>query len=138
MRFQKHILTAVSALALSCGAGAAMAQQAQSSSTDVLQSDETTVVDEIVVTGSRLRDESVQETPIAVSVVNAQMIEDLNAPDVRALSSTVPNLQISQNPTASGTPLVFLRGFGVVGTEVATEPGVALYVDGVYQLVCAF
>ncbi|MDQ1191595.1 iron complex outermembrane receptor protein [Brevundimonas vesicularis] len=133
MRFQKHILTAASALALICGAGGAFAQDAPPVPADPTQADDTTVVDEIVVTGSRLRDESVQETPIAVSVVNAQMIADLHAPDVRALSSTVPNLQISQNPTASGTPLIFLRGFGVVGTEVATEPGVALYVDGVYQ-----
>jgi len=131
MRFK--ILTAASTLALICGAGGAYAQDAQSPSADPTATDDATVVDEIVVTGSRLRDESVQETPLAVSVVNEQMIADLHAPDVRALSSTVPNLQISQNPTASGTPLIFLRGFGVVGTEVATEPGVALYVDGVYQ-----
>ncbi|WP_292046053.1 MULTISPECIES: TonB-dependent receptor [unclassified Brevundimonas] len=133
MKLKKHILTAASALALTCATGAAWAQTSPQPTAQPQQGEEATVVDEIVVTGSRLRDESVQETPIAVSVVNAQMIQDLHAPDVRALSSTVPNLQISQNPTASGTPLIFLRGFGVVGTEVATEPGVALYVDGVYQ-----
>lgn len=125
MHFRNQLILASSLAALVAG-GQAHAQ-------DVLPQVEDTTVEDIVVTGSRLREESVQQTPISVSVVNEQAIADLHAPDVRALSGMVPNLQISQNPTASGTPLIFLRGFGVVGTEVATEPGVALYVDGVYQ-----
>lgn len=132
-----------SGLVMMCAPGVAQAQVTepafgQSAAARVFAhsappTDDASVADEIVVTGSRLREDSVQETPIAVSVIDAQSISDLHATDVRALSSTVPNLQISQNPTASGTPLIFLRGFGVVGTEVATEPGVALYIDGVYQ-----
>ncbi len=88
---------------------------------------------EIIVTGSRLRDESVQETPIAVSVVNNRAIEDLHGADVAQLTAVVPNLQIYPAPANPGVPLIFMRGFGVFGSDVAVEPGIAVYVDGIYQ-----
>ncbi|RYE40343.1 MAG: hypothetical protein EOP21_09675, partial [Hyphomicrobiales bacterium] len=47
---------------------------------------------EIVVTGSRLRNEAVQSTPIAVSVVGRRQIDDLHGSDIRALGSLIPNL----------------------------------------------
>jgi iron complex outermembrane receptor protein len=88
---------------------------------------------DIVVTGSRLREESVQETPVAVSVVNNQAIQDLHGSDVAQLTAIVPNLQIYPAPANPGVPLIYMRGFGVFGSDVAVEPGVAVYVDGIYQ-----
>jgi iron complex outermembrane recepter protein len=133
MKIKTGLLMAAGMTALLASNAPAWAQDAAPATAPQDAAPQDEVIQDIVVTGSRLREESVQETPIAVSVVDARAISDLHASDVRALSSNIPNLQISQNPTASGTPLIFLRGFGVVATEVATEPGVALYVDGVYQ-----
>lgn len=87
----------------------------------------------IVVTGSRLRDESVQDTPIAVSVLGADAIEDLNAADIQALSTNAPSLVVSNNPTGNQVPFVSLRGFSVVATDISIEPGISIYVDGIYQ-----
>jgi iron complex outermembrane receptor protein len=90
---------------------------------------------EVVVTGSRLRQEPVQQTPIAVSVVGAPEIEALHSVDVSALSSVVPNLQITSSEYNPGQAEIFLRGFGTTSSDLSNEPGIAVYVDGVYQSV---
>ena len=45
---------------------------------------------DIVITGSRLRQESVQDTPIAVAVMSAAQVEKLNATDIIGLSGKIP------------------------------------------------
>ncbi|MDB5584070.1 MAG: TonB-dependent receptor [Bradyrhizobium sp.] len=87
---------------------------------------------EIVVTGSRLRPEAVQDVPVAVSVANADTIEKLHTTDLRALTALVPNLTVIPHAGSQQTPIVFMRGFGVVGSAVDIEPGIAIYVDDVY------
>lgn len=88
---------------------------------------------DIVVTGSRLRNEAAQQTPIAVSVVGETTIRDLHAATTTALTSLVPNLLITPNATADGGAAIFLRGFGVLTGDISAEPGIAQYIDGVYQ-----
>ena len=51
-------------------------------------------VEEVTVTASRLREESVQDTPIAVSVISAKTVETLHQTNIQALSAIVPNLNI--------------------------------------------
>jgi iron complex outermembrane receptor protein len=88
---------------------------------------------EIVVTGSRLRDEAVQTTPIAVSVVGPRQIDALHGSDIRALGSLIPNLNITDVPVAPGLAGISLRGFTSRNNDIAVEPGIAVYIDGVYQ-----
>ncbi|MCK9544754.1 MAG: TonB-dependent receptor plug domain-containing protein, partial [Novosphingobium sp.] len=92
---------------------------------------------DIVVTGSRLREEAVQNVPVAVSVINASQIDQLQnrAVDVRALSATVPNLLVEPVGSSPGTAAISLRGFNTRTSDVAPEPGIAIYVDGVYQVI---
>lgn len=90
-------------------------------------------VDEIVVTGSRLREESVQETPIAVAVFSGAQIEALNGSNLIALSGNVPNLTVSSLGTAPANPVISLRGFLTQAADISIEPGVPVYIDGVYQ-----
>jgi iron complex outermembrane recepter protein len=114
--------------AMFCCAGIASAQTAS-------PAESAPAIDEVVVTASRLRQEPVQQTPIAVSVVGAQEIEALHATDVSALSSVVPNLQITSSEYNPGQAEIFLRGFGTTSSDLSNEPGIAVYVDGVYQSV---
>jgi iron complex outermembrane receptor protein len=88
---------------------------------------------EILVTGSRLRDESAQKTPIAVTVLSPKVIEGMHNVNITSLSSVVPNLTIQETGVAPGVPAISLRGFNTRTSDPATEPGVAVYVDGVYQ-----
>jgi len=90
-------------------------------------------VEEVAVTASRLREESVQDTPIAVSVISAKTVETLHQTNIQALSAIVPNLNIMTNAPTPGMPVMTLRGFNAVASDVATEPGVPVYIDGVYQ-----
>lgn len=107
----------------STGDDAASIEQAGSAPTEA----------EIVVTGSRLREESAQDVPVAVSVFNTQAIEDMQAADIQALTSNSPGLVVSSNPTGNQVPLISLRGFSVVATDISIEPGISIYVDGIYQ-----
>lgn len=89
--------------------------------------------EEILVTSSRLREESLQETPVAVSVLTPAVIDNLHTVNITALSSVVPNLTVQETAVAPGVPAISLRGFNTRTSDPATEPGVAVYVDGVYQ-----
>ena len=114
---------------LLCGvASSALAQAADAVPTD---DDQTASVSEIVVTARR-REESVQEVPVAVSVVTAKTVEDTGAFNVGRLTQLQPSLTFyTQNPRNSS---VNIRGIGApLGlTNDGIEQGVGIYVDEVY------
>lgn len=93
------------------------------------------ILTEIIITGSRQRAESVQSAPVAVSVVTAEAINNLHGSNILSLPSLVPNLTVSDVGVSVGVPVISLRGFTTRSSDIATEPGVAVYIDGVYQSV---
>src|ERR1700677_2995743 len=93
--------------------------------------DDTATLIPIVVTGSRLRQESVQDTPIAVSVISPQVIENLHGYDIAAISSVVPNVTITPVGTSPGIAGISLRGFTTITSDISPEPGVPIYIEGV-------
>lgn len=121
------------AAAIAFGASAASAQtasadQGPASTNDATQAD-------IVVTGARLRTESLQDTPVAVSVISGAAVQALHASDLTAISGKVPNLVVVSNSSTPG-----LAGFGIRGvqsgdSDPASEPSIAVYVDGVYNVI---
>ncbi|MFA5525060.1 MAG: TonB-dependent receptor [Tissierellales bacterium] len=92
-------------------------------------------LEEIVVTAARRREEPVQSVPVAVSVIPAEQIEKLHASNITALSSQVPNLFVGNVAVSPGVPSINLRGFGTRTSDIAAEPGVPVYIDGVYQTI---
>jgi iron complex outermembrane recepter protein len=92
-------------------------------------------VQEVVVTGARLRKEDVQETPIAVSVMAPEQIEATHALDIQGLSGRVPNLVVSNAVSTPNTPIISMRGFNTISSDPSVEPGIAVYIDGVYQSI---
>ncbi|WP_176594685.1 TonB-dependent receptor [Sphingobium sp. EM0848] len=82
---------------------------------------------DIIVTAQR-RAESVQNVPIAVSVLSNAALTASGATDSVALAGKVPSLSIPQN----GAVQYFLRGVGTTGSSINSEQSVATYVDGVY------
>src|SRR3546814_15259570 len=113
-----------------------MAQSAQDAATSygepTLEGQSPTEVP-IVVTGSRLREESVQDTPLAVSVLSEASVEDLHAPDIQGLSAVVPTLNVTTQGAQPNAAVVNLRGFGVVTTAVSFDPGVSVSHDAFYH-----
>ena len=87
--------------------------------------------DEIVVTATR-RDQSLQEVPIAVTPVTAEMIANSGIRDVQDLTSVAPALQFNVSESeASATAR--LRGVGTQGSNPGLESAVGIFVDGVYR-----
>jgi len=90
------------------------------------------VIEEIVVT-SRKREERLQEVPISVSVFSAEDMEMKSLTSLKEIGQFTPNFTFfnhGQQGRTSG--LLFIRGVGQTDPLVTNDPGVGLYVDGVY------
>ena len=86
---------------------------------------------EIIVTATK-REQTLQETPVAVSVTTAETIERAQIRDVTDLASVVPSLRVTQSQSQFATTYS-IRGFGTSGNNIGLEPSVAMFVDGVYR-----
>ena len=67
-------------------------------------------VEEIIVTATKT-EKTLQEVPIAVSVVTADTIEKSNIVDILDLKAVVPSLDTRQRTTSTQSTF-FIRGFG--------------------------
>jgi iron complex outermembrane recepter protein len=88
--------------------------------------------DAIVVTARR-REETAQEVPLAISVINAESIEATGNFNIVKLQQLAPTLQVySSNPRNTA---VNIRALGVPYglTSDGFEQGVGIYVDDVYN-----
>ncbi len=85
----------------------------------------------IIVTASK-REQTLQDTPIAVSVASAETIEQAQIRDIADLSTIVPSLRTTQSSGQFATTFL-IRGFGTSGQNIGLEPSVAVFVDGVYR-----
>ena len=88
-------------------------------------------VEEVIVTATKT-EKTLQEVPIAVSVVTADTIEKANITDIYDLRSIVPSLD-TRRYTTSTESVYFIRGFGNGSYNPGIEPSVAVFIDGVYR-----
>lgn len=91
-------------------------------------------IEEIVVI-ARKREENLQDTPIAVTAINADGLEKRGITKLDGMALFVPNMTFQNNPSfggASNAASIYIRGAGQKEFLPTTEPGVGLYVDGVY------
>ncbi|MDQ7017879.1 MAG: TonB-dependent receptor [Robiginitomaculum sp.] len=88
--------------------------------------------DEIIVT-ARKRSESLLETPAAISAFTPQLLEDRNISNLDDVGKYVPNLTITRYGVGNtAQAAVFIRGIGLQDHIITTDPGVGVYLDGVY------
>jgi iron complex outermembrane receptor protein len=117
-----------SKLALGLAASAAMATCAPA----LAQSSGQTL-EEIVVT-ARYREESLQQTPIAISAFTGDALEVRGFTELQDIGASVPNAYIRPSHAAyAGAPTVQIRGVGQQDFLFAFEPGVGVYIDDVYH-----
>jgi iron complex outermembrane recepter protein len=102
----------------------ATAQEAEQTDGDLLE--------EIVVT-AQFRAQNLQDTPIAITAVNAAMLEARGQTDIAQIAGQAPNVVLRAQPQNNGIGLIaFIRGIGQTDFNYALEPGVGIYVDDVY------
>jgi len=92
---------------------------------------QTVLLEEVVVTASK-RSTTLQEIPIAVSVVGGDLIEKSQILDLKDLQSIVPSLRINQLQSSTNTNFI-IRGFGNGANNPGIEPSVGVFIDGVYR-----
>lgn len=86
---------------------------------------------DIVVTAQK-RAESLQDTPISISALDAHALETKRIASLTDLTSAVPNMQVSPHPNTGTTLRVTIRGIGDPAATQTRDNPVAVYVDGVY------
>tara|TARA_B110000503_G_scaffold866_1_gene1159 strand:- start:3152 stop:5707 length:2556 start_codon:yes stop_codon:yes gene_type:complete len=89
------------------------------------------MLEEVVVT-ARKREESLQETPVAVTAFTGQSLEELGLTNISDLTKVVPNVDMYSGNGTTGAGNVFIRGIGARNTGVNYDSGVGIYVDSVY------
>ena len=87
-------------------------------------------LEEVIVQALR-RDASLQDTPIAVSVLSQQALDNSDVVDITDLNNIIPNLVV-QTPADQANPRIFLRGVGTVNGTEAADQSVGFYVDDIF------
>jgi len=85
----------------------------------------------IIVTASK-REQTLQETPIAVSVTSGETLDNAQIRDVLDLQTVAPSLRVSQLQTSSASTFI-IRGFGNGDNNFGVEPSVGVFIDGVFR-----
>lgn len=89
-------------------------------------------IEEIVVT-ARKREESLQDTPLSVSALGAEMIKDLGISATDDLASIAPNTYVFQPPGGAGSLVASMRGVTSAEPLLSVDSGVAIYLDDAYM-----
>jgi len=98
----------------------------------VYAQDDDSFFEEITVTATK-RAQSIYEVPIALSAFEGENLAKQGIVDIVDIGKFVPNLNITQfsaGHNSSANP--FIRGIGLQDHLITTDPGVSVYVDGVY------
>ncbi|MCB1843721.1 MAG: TonB-dependent receptor [Halioglobus sp.] len=85
------------------------------------------MLEEVLVTATK-REVGLQDVPIAVSVMNAERIQEQGIGSLDELAVFMPNVHIAE---AGGGDQLFIRGVGS-GVNYGFEQSVGTFIDGVY------
>lgn len=90
-------------------------------------------LEEVIVT-ARKREESLMDAPVAVSAFSGDTLDFFGISDIERLDQVTPNLVLERSPTNSGvtSAAAYIRGVGQNDYVPVIDPGVGIYVDGVY------
>jgi iron complex outermembrane receptor protein len=89
-------------------------------------------LEEIIVT-AQFRAENVQDTPIAITALNAEMLERRGYQTVTDIAASAPNVTLKESYGIYSGTTAYIRGIGQFDANIALEPGVAIYLDDVYH-----
>jgi len=90
------------------------------------------LLEEVMVTATK-REESIYDVPIAVSAFTEDIIFRQGIMDLTDIGKYVPNMAVTAFGGGQVSSVnVFIRGIGLQDHLITTDPGVGVYVDGVY------
>jgi len=90
------------------------------------------ILEEVVVT-AQFRAQSLQDTPVAITAVNAAMLEQRGQSSLHDVAQQAPNVSLVETGGAFGPGMTAsIRGIGQADFDPALSPGVGIYIDDVY------
>jgi len=126
---QKRIFSSLVMLSLALPA-VMTAADADTPTVDTANSSEGQMALEEVIVTARRREESLQETPVAISAFSAEDLQVQGVANTRDLQETVPGLIFSEQ--GNKAPAIFIRGIGQKEANAALDPGVGVYINSIY------
>ncbi|MWV26472.1 TonB-dependent receptor [Aurantiacibacter rhizosphaerae] len=129
MKFKK--LSVASSLAIAACIGTPAFAQDESAAQEDSQTRQNQT--NVIVVTAEFREANLQDTPIAITAVNADMLEARGQTDISQVANQAPNVTLTPQPQNGGSGLIaFIRGVGQVDFNYALDPGVGVYVDDVF------
>lgn len=85
-----------------------------------------------IVVNARKTSENLQRTPVAITALTAETLQNSTLTSLSDVQTLTPSLQVAPAPNNSGTPLISIRG--LLSNEFAPnfDPSIGIYLDGVY------
>jgi iron complex outermembrane recepter protein len=88
--------------------------------------------DDVIIVTATKRPTTLQETPVAVSVIGGEDLQKSQIRDIRDLQLLAPSLNVTQAASSSAVSFQ-IRGVGTSSFNAGLEPSVGVFVDGVYR-----
>jgi iron complex outermembrane receptor protein len=131
-RFHLRLLSASAALAIAAPVFAQAAAPAASAAEDLAAADADGGLGAIVVTATR-RETDLQKTPISISVIGAQGIQDRHIQSLYNLTDgSIPSLRVTTFEARQSALTIGIRGIVPYDqNQTARDGGVSVYIDGV-------
>ena len=92
------------------------------------------ILEEVTVT-ARKKEESLDELPLAATAFSGDSLEARGVVQLDSVGLLAPNITFQNNPGfggSSNSAAIRIRGIGAADFTPTTDPGVGIYVDGVY------
>lgn len=119
----KHFKPTLSILGTTCAfallSGNAWAQEADT---------DDGLLEEVIITAQK-RESSLQDTPLSVSALTGEMLENIGIRTIEDFTFFVPGITVTNDSMA----IVNIRGIGTSAFGVATDPSSTVHIDGIYQ-----
>jgi iron complex outermembrane recepter protein len=112
----------------------AAAFAAQNAAAQEAATSDAAMLEEIIVT-ARKTSENIQDTPVAVTALTAAALEERAVVNISEIAAYTPSLRFDPVAAISGSSnsaTVFIRGVGQTDFNLTIDPGVGIYLDGVY------
>ena len=91
------------------------------------------VIEEITVT-ARKREERIQDVPLSITALSAADLNAMSLTSLKEVGHFTPNLTVNDHAQqGNSASLVYIRGIGQDDPAIFWEPGVGMYVDGIYN-----
>ena len=125
-KLSSSLLTGTAGLVLAAVTTPAVAQDDGAGSVQTVQRND------VIIVTARKREESLQETPVAVTALTGESLERIYATDLSDLNGQAPNVTVNTIGNFGSSVSVFIRGIGNGDPDSTVDPSVGIYIDGIY------